>query len=122
MGITDARHMPAEPNIFWNDALPYFAVDKISMAPAKRFGSSHSSGSLPLVVLVQYPQYFTNVTRDDFLDNRNSAYYTLWQALRDAGKVITSSGSNAIWYVFPTYLCIYIYIYLFTSLMLSMRM
>lgn len=90
--------MPAEPNIFWNDALPYFAVDKISHVPAKRFGSSHSTGCMPLCILVQYPQYFTNVTRDDYLDNRNSAYYTLWQAQRDAGKVITSSGSNAIWY------------------------
>lgn len=95
LGITDARHMPAEPTIFWNEALPYFSISKLTGKPTKRFGKN--SSNMPLCVLVQYPQFFTNVTRDDFLDNKNSAYYTLWQTLRDAGKVITSSGSNAIW-------------------------
>ena len=48
-------------------------------------------------ILVQYPQYFSNITRDDFLDNKNSGYYTIWQTLRDCAKVCTSSGTNAVW-------------------------
>ena len=95
MGIVDARHMLAEPSIFFNDAVPYFSVDANTRQPLKKFGE-HSADS-PLCMLVQYPQYFTNVNHEDFLDNKNGAYYTLWQALRDAGKVCTSSGSNAIW-------------------------
>lgn len=95
LGVVDARHMLAEPSIFFNDALPYFSVDTHTRKPLKKFGE-HQSDS-PLCMLVQYPQYFTNVNHEDFLDNKNAAYYTLWQALRDAGKVCTSSGSNAIW-------------------------
>lgn len=95
LGIVDARHMLAEPSIFFNDALPYFSVDAHTKQPLKKFGE-HQQDS-PLCMLVQYPQYFTNVNHEDFLDNKNAAYYTLWQALRDAGKVCTSSGSNAIW-------------------------
>jgi hypothetical protein len=98
-GIVDARHMLAEPAIFWNEALPYFSVDKTTQAPTKKFGhgSSFSGSKYPSCMLVQYPQSFTNVNHLDYLDNTNGAYYTLWQTLRDGGKVATSSGSNAIW-------------------------
>lgn len=113
-GIVDARHMLAEPTIFFNEALPYFAINELTGRPLKQFGEHHSiptsaggnergvdssagSGSGSMCMLVQYPQYFTNVNHEDYLDNRNAAYYTIWQALRDAGKVCTSSGSNAIW-------------------------
>jgi hypothetical protein len=48
-------------------------------------------------VLVQFPQFFSNVTRDDYLDNKNAGYYTIWQTLRDCSKTATSSGTNAIW-------------------------
>ena len=98
MGIIDARHMLAEPEIFWNDGIPFFARMK-SGASAKDYGEVHTGQQC---IMVQYPQFFTNVTRDDFLDNKNSAYYTVWQTLRDCAKTITSSGTNAIWYV--TYL------------------
>ena len=112
-GIVDARHMLAEPDIFWNEALPYFSADKQSLEPTKQFGGSRGSSSRraadkelrlgknerkhPVCFLVQYPQCFTNVNHKDYLDNTNGAYYTLWQCLRDSGKVATSSGSNAIW-------------------------
>lgn len=97
-GIIDARHMLAEPDIFWNEALPYFSVDKTTQAPTKKFGHGSGGGSkYPSCMLVQYPQSFTNVNHMDYLDNTNGAYYTLWQTLRDGGKVATSSGSNAIW-------------------------
>ena len=94
-GIIDARHMLAEPDIFWNDAIPFFSVDAKTKIPTRRFG--RASGDVPQCLLVQYPQFFSNVTRDDFLDNKNSAYYTVWQTLRDCAKTITSSGTNAIW-------------------------
>jgi hypothetical protein len=94
-GIVDARHMLAEPSIFFNEAIPYFSMNEITGKPLKLFGEHNSSS--PMCMLVQYPQYFTNVNHEDYLDNRNAAYYTIWQALRDAGKVCTSSGSNAIW-------------------------
>ena len=94
MGIIDARHMLAEPEIFWNDALPFFARNKESGESAKDYGEITTDQQC---IMVQYPQFFTNVTRDDFLDNKNSAYYTIWQTLRDCGKCITSSGTNAIW-------------------------
>jgi hypothetical protein len=94
-GIVDARHMLAEPSIFFNEALPYFSMNEMTGKPLKLFGEHNSSA--PMCMLVQYPQYFTNVNHEDYLDNRNAAYYTIWQALRDAGKVCTSSGSNAIW-------------------------
>lgn len=89
--------MLAEPEIFWNDGLPFFARMK-SGASAKDYGEEHCGQQC---IMVQYPQFFTNVTRDDFLDNKNSAYYTIWQTLRDCAKTITSSGTNAIWFVFP---------------------
>ena len=88
-GIIDARHMLAEPHIFWNEALPFMARNEVGRN-VKDYGKYGC-------ILVQYPQYFTNVTRDDFLDNKNSAYYTIWQTLRDHSKTITSSGTNAIW-------------------------
>jgi hypothetical protein len=94
-GIVDARHTLVETDVFWNDALPHFAMLETSGgAPGKRVGSltEHS-----ICINVQYPQYFTNVGDDDVLDNSNSAYYTLWQTLRDGAKCICSSGSNAIW-------------------------
>lgn len=94
MGIIDARHMLAEPEIFWNDALPFFARNKDSGESAKDYGERTVGQQC---IMVQYPQFFTNVTRDDFLDNKNSAYYTIWQTLRDCSKCITSSGTNAIW-------------------------
>lgn len=94
MGIIDARHMLAEPEIFWNDALPFFARNKESGESAKDYGENTIGQQC---IMVQYPQFFTNVTRDDFLDNKNSAYYTIWQTLRDCSKCITSSGTNAIW-------------------------
>jgi hypothetical protein len=94
MGIIDARHMLAEPEIFWNDAFPFFARNKDSGESAKDYGELSTTQQC---IMVQYPQFFTNVTRDDFLDNKNSAYYTIWQTLRDCGKCITSSGTNAIW-------------------------
>mmetsp|Transcript_3692 Transcript_3692/g.5713 ORF Transcript_3692/g.5713 Transcript_3692/m.5713 type:complete len:1372 (+) Transcript_3692:182-4297(+) len=94
MAIIDARHMLAEPEIFWNDALPFFARNKESGESAKDYGEMSAGQQC---IMVQYPQFFTNVTRDDFLDNKNSAYYTIWQTLRDCGKTITSSGTNAIW-------------------------
>lgn len=81
--------------MFWNDALPYFSIVESTGEPGKRFGSltKHS-----ICITVQYPQFFTNVNRkNDFLDNSNSAFYTLWQVLRDCGKCICSSGSNTIW-------------------------
>jgi hypothetical protein len=94
-GILDARHALVETDIFWNDALPYFAKVGSTGKAGKRFGglTEHS-----ICVSVQYPQYFTNVNeRVDVLDNTNSTYYTLWQTLRDGAKCICSSGSNAIW-------------------------
>jgi hypothetical protein len=86
-GIIDARHMIAEPAIFFNEALPFFA--------RKERGNAY--GKAKDVVLIQYPQFFSNVLRDDFLDNKNSGYYTIWQTLRDCSKCCTSSGTNAIW-------------------------
>jgi hypothetical protein len=84
--------------VFWNDALPYFSTiaHENTLTPAKRFGDRNST--YPICMLVQYPQFFSNVTRDDFLDNKNGSYYTLWQTLRDCAKSATSSGTNAIWY------------------------
>lgn len=93
MGIVDARHMLAEPEIFWNDGLPFFAKTATGVS-AKDYGEGSNGQSC---IIVQYPQYFTNVTRDDFLDNKNSSYYTVWQTLRDCSKSTTSSGTNAIW-------------------------
>ena len=94
MGIIDARHMLAEPEIFWNDAFPFFSRDRQSGKSAKDYGESTTTQQC---IMVQYPQFFSNVNRDDFLDNKNSAYYTIWQTLRDCSKCITSSGTNAIW-------------------------
>jgi hypothetical protein len=93
-GILDARHALVETDIFWNDALPYFARVETTGKPGKRFGglTEHS-----ICITVQYPQFFTNVGSDDVLDNTNSTYYNLWQTLRDGAKCICSSGTNAIW-------------------------
>ena len=35
VGIVDARHTLVEPNIFWNDALPYFSIVKQTQEPGK---------------------------------------------------------------------------------------
>ena len=86
MGIIDARHMLVEPDLFYNSALPFFTANTAVQAT-------------PPVVIVQYPQYFSNVQEKDYLDNKNSAYYTIWQTLRDCAKATTSSGTNAIWCV-----------------------
>lgn len=94
VGIVDARHMLTEPKIFWNDALPYFSTIKDTMEPSRSFGMKSTH---PVCITVQYPQYFSNVLDDDYLDNSNSTYYNLWQTLRDGAKCITSSGTNAIW-------------------------
>jgi hypothetical protein len=94
-GIVDARHMLVETDVFWNDALPHFAMLETSGgAPGQRVGSltEHS-----ICISVQYPQHFSNVGDDDILDNTNGVYYTLWQTLRDGAKCICSSGSNTIW-------------------------
>jgi hypothetical protein len=93
-GIVDARHALVETDIFWNDALPYFAKVECTGKPGKRFGSlsEHS-----ICITVQYPQFFTNVGSEDVLDNTNSTYYNLWQTLRDGAKCICSSGTNTIW-------------------------
>ena len=85
--IVDARHMLSEPHIFINEALPFFA----------RLEKGNAYGKATDVILIQYPQFFSNVIRDDFLDNKNSGYYTIWQTLRDCAKTITSSGTNALW-------------------------
>jgi hypothetical protein len=94
IGIVDARHALVETDIFWNDALPYFAKVESTGKPGKRFGSlsEHS-----ICITVQYPQYFTNIGEDDVLDNSNSTYYNLWQTIRDGAKCICSSGTNTIW-------------------------
>lgn len=93
-GIVDARHALMEPNIFWNDALPYFSLVKDTLQPSKKMGRSNM---YPVCITVQYPQYFSNVGDDDYLDNTNGAYYNLWQIIRDCAKCITSSGSNTVW-------------------------
>lgn len=93
MGIVDARHMVLEPNIFWNDALPFLSGLR-SCRPTTIF--NRHSGENQMCLNVQYPQYFVNIT-EDYLDNRNGAYYTMGQTLRDCAKVTTSSGTNAIW-------------------------
>lgn len=92
VGIVDARHMLSEPAIFWNEGLPHFARNQKGQGTVKRMAP----------ILVQYPQFFSNVIRDDFLDNKNSGYYTIWQTLRDCAKVCTSSGTNAIWDITDT--------------------
>jgi hypothetical protein len=98
VGIVDARHALVEPNVFWNDALPFFSstVVKDQIAPARAFGFG-ANHRYPVCITVQYPQYFSNVSHDDFLDNGNIGYYNLWQVLRDMGKCVTSSGTNTIW-------------------------
>jgi hypothetical protein len=83
----DARHMLAEPAIFITESLPFFA--------RRDRGNAH--GKALDTLLVQYPQFFSNVGQDDYLDNKNSGYYTIWQTLRDCAKSITSSGTNAVW-------------------------
>jgi hypothetical protein len=95
IGIVDARHALVQTDVFWNDALPYFAMLETGNGePGKRVGSF---SEYSICISVQYPQFFTNVGEDDVLDNTNGAYYTLWQTLRDGAKCICSSGSNAIW-------------------------
>lgn len=85
--IVDARHMLAEPAIFVTESLPFFARRDRGSAYGKALNT----------LLVQYPQFFSNVGDDDYLDNKNSGYYTIWQTLRDSAKSITSSGTNAVW-------------------------
>lgn len=99
VGIVDARHALVEPNIFWNDALPFFSIEKDSGRPVRKYGFGNAH-DYPVCITVQYPQYFSNVGTDDYLDNANTAYYNMWQPLRDCAKCITSSGTNTVWYVF----------------------
>jgi hypothetical protein len=94
VGIVDARHMIVMPDAFWNDSLPYFSRLEDTNLPAKSFGSTSAH---PICITVQYPQFFSNVLEDDYLDNSNSTYYNLWQTLRNGAKCITSSGTNAVW-------------------------
>ena len=96
VGIVDARHALVQPEIFWNDALPFFSSQKDSLAPSRSYGFGELH-QFPVCITVQYPQYFSNVDDNDWLDNANSAYYNLWQPLRDCGKCVTSSGTNTIW-------------------------
>lgn len=98
VGIVDARHAIVEPHIFWNDALPFFSSQKNTLAPSRSYGFGEFH-QFPVCITVQYPQYFSNVGHDDYLDNSNCAYYNLWQPLRDCGKCVTSSGTNTIWLV-----------------------
>jgi hypothetical protein len=98
IGIVDARHALVEPHVFWNDALPFFSAQKETLQPSRRFGFGEQH-RYPVCITVQYPQYFSNVSHDDWLDNGNIAYYNMWQLLRDMGKCVTSSGTNTIWYV-----------------------
>lgn len=97
VGIIDARHALVEPHIFWNDALPFFSSQKNTLAHSRSYGFKKSS-QYPVCITVQYPQHFSNVGHDDYLDNANSAYYNIWQPLRDCGKCVTSSGTNTIWF------------------------
>lgn len=97
-GIVDARHALVEPDVFWNDALPFFSKHKETLKPSRRFGFDEKH-QYPVCITVQYPQYFSNVSHDDWLDNGNTAYYNMWQLLRDMGKCVTSSGTNTIWWV-----------------------
>lgn len=95
VGILDARHTFVEPGIFWNDALPYFSITKSTNQPSRLFGRVHSEH--PVCITVQYPQKFSNIIENDYVDNACATYYTMWQCLRDCGKAITSSGTNTIW-------------------------
>eukprot|EP01038_Epipyxis_sp_PR26KG_P015527 gene15527-20960_t len=90
--IIDARHMVTLPDVFWNDALPYFAAVKQGPEINDAKGFEHSKPCM----LVQYPQFFSNVT-SDILNNRVGSFYTITQVLGDCSKCVTSSGSNAIW-------------------------
>eukprot|EP01038_Epipyxis_sp_PR26KG_P004440 gene4440-6279_t len=90
--IIDARHMVVMPDIFWNDALPYFAIVKNGSYVEDAKGFEHSKPCM----LVQYPQYFSNV-KSDILNNRVGSFYTISQLLADCSKCVCSSGSNAIW-------------------------
>ena len=90
LGIVDSTHMLAEPHIFWNEALPFMATTEMGKS-IKEYGKEKGC------LLVQYPQHFSNINRDDYLDNKNSSFFTLWQTLRDHSKTIISSGTNAIW-------------------------
>jgi hypothetical protein len=96
VGIVDARHALVEPHVFWNDALPFFSTQRSSGAPSRSYGFGELH-QFPVCITVQYPQFFSNVGQDDYLDNANSAYYNVWQPLRDCGKCVTSSGTNTIW-------------------------
>ena len=97
-GIIDARHMLAEPEIFFNEALPYLVPHSHEKDESKKNLPGKCLFGRQNFILVQYPQFFSNVsTQSDHLDNRNAGYYTLWQSLRDCAKVITSSGTNAVW-------------------------
>ena len=48
-------------------------------------------------IFVQYPQYFSNASLKDVLDNTNASNYILAQTLRDCARCITSSGTNTVW-------------------------
>ena len=95
VGIVDARHMLSEPAIFWNEGLPHFARNQKGQGTVKRMAP----------ILVQYPQFFSNVIRDDFLDNKNSGYYTIWQTLRDCAKVCTLP--TTLYHTVPYYTTLY---------------
>lgn len=89
-GVVDARHMIAEPEIFWNDTIPYFAHLKNNEA-AKNIGLSSP------VILIQFPQHFNHVSKNSYLDSRNFIYNSVWQTIRDCSKTTNSNGTNTIW-------------------------
>jgi hypothetical protein len=89
--------MMVKPKVFWNYAFPYFAAKPLkSKATCSCFASKIET------ILVQYPQHLIGM--QDFIDNKNAAFYTLDQTLRDCANCVTSSGSQAIWdYSNPEY-------------------
>ncbi len=108
--------MLAQPHVFWNESLPFFAKSASGQS-TKDFGDANSK-----CILVQYPQYFSNVFKEDYLDNKNSGYYVLWQTLRDCSKTITSSGTNGIYLENCIYCLLYShFIWLVLSLSLALK-
>jgi hypothetical protein len=87
--VIDARHMLVKPKVFWNYAFPYFAHFRSKKENLRSFGGNR------YCILVQYPQHL--IGNQDYIDNKNAAFYTLDQTLRDCANCCTSSGTNAIW-------------------------
>eukprot|EP01125_Pyxidicula_operculata_P012670 TRINITY_DN4171_c0_g1_i1.p1 TRINITY_DN4171_c0_g1~~TRINITY_DN4171_c0_g1_i1.p1 ORF type:complete len:1021 (-),score=92.84 TRINITY_DN4171_c0_g1_i1:81-3122(-) len=86
LAINDARH----------GFKPDFLVDTIP-----RFWKIHRE--MPYrdtsVRFVQVPQVFiaVHLQQDDFIDRQNGYYYFLMNALRHCARIVSSSGTNAVW-------------------------